>query len=203
MDGSSGKNDFLLEKLFAGNSSSFHHRLGLHRQSGTEFYGPSGDRETILAEKRAILDSEATANLQLLETDEGRSAFLAFTGWVGLNHALPTEQGNLRVANLAASLAVEPDYLLMVQRDGVWRLAWASVCFPTRWSLMGKGGQSLEEIHGVVPGLNGQVGQKIGTFFARLISGEGWGRANWGLATSARCNQHPALPYEPLTGATP
>ena len=39
-------------------------------------------------------------------------------------------------ATRALSLRVEPDFLLLMPPD--WTLAWASVCFPSRWSLRRK-----------------------------------------------------------------
>ena len=98
-------------------------------------------------------------------------------------------------------LALEPDWLLLADPD--WRLVWASVCFPTRWSLVGKAGLPLPDIHGAVPGLNRELGRKIDVFFDRLPPGEGWARANWGLSASAARNQHPSRPFTPLSEGTP
>ena len=99
------------------------------------------------------------------------------------------------------TLALEPDYLLLAPAP--WRLVWASVCFPTRWSLEGKAGHGLAEIHAPVPGLNEELSHRIDRFFDRLRPGEGWRRANWGLSTNDHANQHPRLPYTPLSEQTP
>jgi hypothetical protein len=53
-------------------------------------------------------------------------------------------------------------------------------------------GRPLELIHDVVPGLNEQLGARIGTFLRRMAPGMAWQRANWGLSRSAELNQHPA-----------
>lgn len=103
-------------------------------------------------------------------------------------------------ATRTLSLQVEPDFLLLIPPD--WILAWASVCFPSRWSLEGKLHRPLHEIHFPVPGLNAELGNKIAAFFARLTPGEGWGRANWGLSASVNRNQHPSLPIPSLTTDT-
>jgi hypothetical protein len=63
--------------------------------------------------------------------------------------------------------------------------------------------QELPAIHAIVPGLNAELGRKIGVFFSRLGPGEGWGRANWGLSTTAERDQHPQKPYKPLSTQTP
>ena len=98
-------------------------------------------------------------------------------------------------------LALEPDWLLLADPD--WRLVWASVCFPTRWSLAGKAGLPLPDIHAAVPGLNHELGRKIDVFFGRLRPGESWARANWGLSASGERNQHPSRPFTPLCERTP
>ena len=53
-------------------------------------------------------------------------------------------------------------------------------------------GRPLEEIHGVVPGLNTQLARPISGFLAKMAPGVSWLRANWGLSRSAELNQHPA-----------
>lgn len=53
---------------------------------------------------------------------------------------------------LAASLLVQEDLALMRRGEDGWRLAAASLCFPSPWSLAGKFGRPVDEIHGPVPG---------------------------------------------------
>ena len=181
----------LLGRLFADDGADFRHQMGLARSDPGVFYAPSTAAAAIRAQKQAVLSSPAAA-LHLLETSEGGPIFREFARTVGVG----ADSTNQR----AVTLALEPDYLLMAPQP--WRLAWASVCFPTRWSLKGKGGCPLAEIHSPVPGLNDALGRKIDRFFDRLVPGEGWGRANWGLSTNANANQHPRLPYTPLSCQT-
>ena len=116
--------------------------------------------------------------------------------------ATPAAAGPDRQArHRAVTLALEPDWLLLAGPD--WRLVWASVCFPTRWSLEGKAGRPLPDIHEAVPGLNRELGRKIDVFFDRLSPGDGWTRANWGLTANAARNQHPSRPFTPLSEGTP
>lgn len=50
----------------------------------------------------------------------------------------------------------------------------------------------MDEIHGVVPSLNVELGRQIATFLARLKPGVTWMRSNWGLSRSSELNQHPS-----------
>lgn len=86
----------------------------------------------------------------------------------------------------------EPDFLLVAPgSEGRFVLEAGCVCFPSSWALQEKMGQPLERIHGVVPGLNADIGNRIQTFLARLKPGMGWLRSNWGISSSPERNQHP------------
>jgi hypothetical protein len=88
---------------------------------------------------------------------------------------------------------LEPDFLLLKpDAAGTFHLLAGCVCFPSSWSLNEKLGRPLEEIHGVVPGLNTQLSRPISGFLAKMAPGVSWLRANWGLSRSAELNQHPA-----------
>jgi hypothetical protein len=54
-------------------------------------------------------------------------------------------------------------------------------------------GRGLEEIHGVVPGLNASLAVTIDRFLERLKPGAPFERANWGLAGTPELNMHPNL----------
>jgi dimethylamine monooxygenase subunit A len=86
----------------------------------------------------------------------------------------------------------EPDFLLLKRSPNSIRLVCGCVCFPSSWSLAEKIGRPIEEIHGVVPGLNASIGKQIGTFLQRLKPGVAWTRSNWGLSRFPDLNQHPA-----------
>lgn len=51
-----------------------------------------------------------------------------------------------------AALTVQEDLVLMRKGETGWRLAAASVCFPSSWTLREKFGRPMHEIHGPVPG---------------------------------------------------
>lgn len=62
-----------------------------------------------------------------------------------------------------AARLVQEDLVLMRRGEAGWRLAAASLCFPSSWSLREKFGRPLHEVHGPVPGFG------AGTRNAQLI----------------------------------
>ncbi len=187
----------VLARLFAGEDTPFRHQLSLSKSNAADFYAATAEASSLREAKQTILQSARSAQY-LCAGAEGLPLFQGFAGTVGYEF----EPGlSLDELNRAATLALEPDFVLLAPED--WRLVWASVCFPTRWSLAGKARQPLPHIHAIVPGLNEDLGRKIGVFFAKLAPGDDWARANWGLSTSAERNQHPSLPYTPLSCQTP
>ena len=189
----------LLSTLFAA-GGNHRHRMGLRRAGVREFYAATAAGSALRQGKQAILDQARERHT--IVTPEGHRAAVEFAAVLGLpvDDAGTDNEDVWRSFNRRLSLAVEPDLLFVQPPD--WSLVWASVCFPSRWSLDGKTRRPLAEIHEAVPGLNPELGGKIATFFARLLPGEGWRRANWGLSASARRNQHPDEPVPPLTAGT-
>jgi hypothetical protein len=93
---------------------------------------------------------------------------------------------------LALGEMLEPDYLMLKPGDdGNIQLLGGCVCFPSSWSLAEKIGRPLEFIHGVVPGLNSQLGNQIHGFLSKIKPDIAWQRTNWGLSRSPELNQHP------------
>ena len=189
-----------LAKLFADDQAVFRHRMAVSKGGFRAFYAPTREAAAIRAQKEAVLRLPDAAQY-FLETAAGEAAFHEFIRALGLPPDRAAAGLDRSADNRAATLALEPDWLLLAAPD--WRLAWASVCFPTRWSLAGKAGLPLPDIHAAVPGLNHELGRKIDVFFGRLPPGESWVRANWGLTASADRNQHPSRPFTPLSGGTP
>jgi hypothetical protein len=190
----------VLARLFADEDAPFRHHLGLSRSGAPLFYAPTAEAASIRCQKQEILDS-TEADEYLFESAEGWPAFQEFVTLTGCDMQRPAGPSTEKTDNRAATSALEPDFILLV--PGAWTMVWASVCFPTRWSLAGKGLQPIAGIHAIVPGLNAELGRKIDVFFARLEPGDGWSRANWGLSTSAERNQHPLRPYVLLANDTP
>jgi hypothetical protein len=82
----------------------------------------------------------------------------------------------------AASRLVQEDLVLMRKGEDGYRLAAASLCFPSSWSLVEKFGQSMHAIHENVPGFNdGRMGPVVARIFDNLTSDQLVGRYNWSI----------------------
>lgn len=92
---------------------------------------------------------------------------------------------------MALSRQWEAD-LLVMDRASLSFVAGA-VCFPSSWSLEKRIGQSIHDVHEVVPRLNPQIGSMIARFLSRLNPGKASRRENWSFTRSAELDYHPAL----------
>lgn len=159
-----------------------------------DFFGARSDSPNLLAERQRWLGQDPARYAALLPEgapllDEMIEELRAS----GVDAPLPKfdDAENPSRTLLAAGECLEPDFLLLKHGEGGPRLVAGCVCFPSSWSLDEKMGRSIELIHDVVPGLNEQLGARIGTFLRRMAPGVAWQRANWGLSRSAELNQHP------------
>ncbi|MTI00133.1 DUF3445 domain-containing protein [Roseibium sp. RKSG952] len=92
---------------------------------------------------------------------------------------------------LIASCLVQEDLVLMRAGPEGYRLAAASLCFPSSWSLAEKFGQSMPAIHETVPGFNsGRMGRVVGKLFENLKHDQLVCRYNWALYDDAELH-HP------------
>ncbi len=82
-----------------------------------------------------------------------------------------------------AALLVQEDLVLMRRGDDGWRLAAASLCFPSSWSLREKFARPMHEIHAPVPGFGAGTrnAELIERMFDRLQGQAVW-RLNWSIA---------------------
>jgi dimethylamine monooxygenase subunit A len=85
----------------------------------------------------------------------------------------------------------EPDFLLLQDDEGVFVLLAGCVCFPSSWDLAEKIGKPIQFIHGVVPGLNAQLGRPVQSVLQNLTPETALLRHNWGFTRSPELNQHP------------
>lgn len=178
-----------LSELFPDQDYRFH--LTLRKGNLASFF--AAPDPVILAERRGwigtdplrYLVGEADAEPLVAEAES-----LA-AGWVGTTD--PAGGSVIeRLARLGGRL--EPDFVLMAADGrGNFRLRAGAVCFPSSWALAEKFGLTLDEIHGVVPGLNPSLAPAIGQFLHKLRFGAPFERANWGLAATPEFNLHPAL----------
>lgn len=172
--------------------------MRFQREPAEQFFGPTGARVEILAQRARWLDE--TPGRCAAVTTRARPLLLELAAlsrdWLGSNASESSDDLSLCQA---LGRQNEPDFLLLQPDDGdTLRLDAACVCFPSAWNLAEKIGQSVESIHGAVPRLNAQAGAPIRQFLERLKPGPAWRRANWGLSRSPEWNQHPDRPLPRL-----
>ncbi len=95
----------------------------------------------------------------------------------------------------------EADWLYLDSET--FTLAGGCVCFPSSWNLQESTGKTLDQVHGVVPGLQEQIGERINRFLQRLPQGHSFLRENWGLTRTADLNYHPELNCPRIEGPVP
>ncbi len=163
----------------------FRLHLTLRRGDPRDFFAPRDGSSDVLVERA-----------RWVEQDRARYATMTAEGlpllqeWASLARAwgIPNL---VDVAELGRTFDCD---VLMLSRDdaGEFRLRGGALCFPTGWALEDKLGLTLDEIHGVVPGLNPTLGSPIRQFLGRLKPGLAYFRDNWGLAATDELNLHPA-----------
>ena len=195
-----------LSDLFSGEDYRFQMRF--QRGRSEDFFGPSSDSSEAIRERRLWLERDPEVYAALLP--EGAPLLEAAWQWARSSGTLPVgfdsrDDGTTSAWSKCLTLGKnwEPDFLLLsAEEEGPFRLLGGSVCFPSSWSLAEKLGQPLEFIHGVVPGLNRELGRQIHGFLGKLRTDHTWLRTNWGLSGSPELNQHPLRRIPPL-GSTP
>jgi hypothetical protein len=177
--------------LFPAGDFSF--KLTLQRGRAEEFFAAS-DPTGAVARERADWVASAPERYLALRPE----AVPVFEEWAetarGWDYAPAWSRAEgspaARLAVMAAGC--EADVLLLApDAAGEFRLAGGALCFPTGWALEEKLGQTLEAIHGPVPGLNAALGPALRQFLARLRPGPAYLRQNWGIAASDERNLHP------------
>jgi hypothetical protein len=184
-----------LPELFPDQDYRFH--LTLRKGNLKEFFGQPDP--VVLGERQRWLRDDPLRYIvggTEVETLIGEAEKMAVS-WVG---AAETDGGTITERLVRLSARLEPDFVLMAP-DGAenFRLRAGAVCFPSSWALTEKFGLTLDEIHGVVPGLNSSLAPAIGQFLKKLRPDVPFERANWGLAATPELNLHPALERPRLT----
>jgi dimethylamine monooxygenase subunit A len=193
-----------LRELFPDNDFGFSMRMRPGRPAS--FFARSPEGAAILAERARWLDADPARYLASRGLTEPLAHSLRRFAEAETHLSLGSTGQSEDAAGLLEQLGRrwEPDFLLLSPADsGTFVLRAGCVCFPSGWALEEKLGRPLEEIHGVVPGLNAAIGVKVHQFLARLKPDAGWFRSNWGLSSSPENNQHPARAVNQLGAATP
>jgi len=170
----------------------FRMRLG----DAEAFFAPREDGGALLAEKRRWLE-ERPERCVAVAPEGGELVERLWERAVEWGHVPPPRQGERDLPHLARHW--EPD-LLVLDRETM-SFAAACVCFPSSWRPEHAVGNSLHEVHEMVPRLNAQIGAKIDSFLRQLQSGKAYCRENWGFTRSSERNYHPELRRPPLDGS--
>lgn len=165
----------------------FRWRLGIRSldlahwiEFGTDSDGPDG----WLAAKQRILDEQHATAFAALDGIEPEATEVAAAIVEHLAERAPNRPRDLDPTMHpldAASRLVPEDLVLMVVRDGQLVFGGGSVCFPNRWDLRSKLGQTMSAVHAPVAGLNEQLETNIDQFLDRLRPERPFWRLGWGI----------------------
>lgn len=174
----------------------FRFRLGTIPGNVEDFFAPSPESDSILAERRSWLASDPARYRAILPAGVGIAAeFLNIaSSWSALNEFAPKLQGSpqplLERFHILGGL-LEPDTVLLAPRsDGQFTVEAGCVCFPSSWRLTDKLGLTVSEVHGPVPNLNAALEVPIDRLLAHLRPGKCVIRANWSVCQQPELNQH-------------
>lgn len=195
-------NDVPAHTPYDGSSTPF--AIGLRQLDVATWIEVDRHYEAYLAEKRALVagdrDAVFRAEPETLAAQEEVLALVRDHLIAGFPSIFPgTRQWEAALAALdrvgseghppllAASLLVQEDLVLMRRGEDGWRLAAASLCFPSSWSLAEKFGLSLDELHEPVPGFGpgSRPAGLIARMFDNLRLDRPVERTNWSLQADA------------------
>jgi hypothetical protein len=165
----------------------FRWRLGvrpLDLANWIEFGSDSDGPDGWLAEKQRVLIENHSTAFAALDGTEPEAAEVAAAIVEHLATHAPSREHQIDPALHpldAASRLVPEDLVLMVERDGRLVFGGGSVCFPNRWDLTSKLGQTMSEVHAPVAGLNDQLEANIDQFLDRLHPDRPFWRLGWGI----------------------
>lgn len=172
------------------NEGDYGFQMRFEKRTLAEFYAPTALHQLLLQERNHWLASDPDKVVVAL--GEARPLIEECIQELGITIDASTLASDLRSLCAELGRQLEPDFLLLDRpKMGPVRLAAGCVCFPSSWDVREKLGLPIEQIHGVVPGLNPAIGPQIQTFLERLRPGVSWERSNWGLSRSPELNQHP------------
>lgn len=164
-------------------AADFQFRMTMRRGRPVDFFQP---RDVTLLQERARWVNEAPA--RYAQIMPGFDPLLAEVSRLGESWGLPPVSNPIELA-----MNWEPDVLLLSRdTDGAFRLRGGAGCFLTGWALVEKLGLTLNEIHGVVPGLNPAIGRALDQFLGGLQPDVAFHRENWGIVATPELNMHPS-----------
>jgi dimethylamine monooxygenase subunit A len=175
--------------------------IGLKAIDPARWIEPDERRTRDLAEKRQLIaGARDVVVFAEAGTQHAQGELLAMLrGHLAAHHpGLDTAASPDREPIVTASLLVQDDLVLMRHGPEGWRIAAASLCFPSTWSLAEKTGMPMEAIHAAVPGFAGQMAERVNRIFDRLPDDQIVERLNWSVYSDDRLH-HPESKSGPRT----
>ncbi len=177
----------------------FRWRLGLRPLDLDEWLQLDDEYDAMVERKRQVMADHPTTAFRALddvvvESTEVHDAIVA--------HLTSLDDRRVAAPDLdlhpldAAARLVQEDLVLLVERDGRLVCGGGSVCFPNRWDLASKIGQTMTEIHAPVARLNEHLEAPIDRFFDRLTPERSYWRLGWGVIDTDDL-------YQPTDGTAP
>lgn len=172
-------------------------RLGLSPLQLADWLQPDADFAAFHQHKtEALTSTPAAVALALPQSSAAQEQFSAFLlqhllqhhaslyGIDGdmLSHRPSGLSWPLQETGLAASSHwIQEDICLLQPVAGVYRLTAASVCSPSNWKLEEKLNQTLDAIHGPVPGYQEQLADRVNRLLGGLTVAKPVSRINWSI----------------------
>lgn len=172
------------KRLFA--PGGFEWAFRMRKGEAASFFARQDESGLLLKQRSQQLDENLERYLAC--TAEGEK--LVEQTWelaLGWEQVVATERDDLN----SLSKQWEADLLFMDRATGT--VAAGAVCFPSSWDLRHAIGKTLDEVHGVVPRLNPQIGEMIRRFLEKLEPGKSYCRENWSFTRSDELDYHPDL----------
>jgi len=173
------------KRLFA--PGGFEWAFRMRKGDAESFFARQDATDGLLNERNQILD--AYPDRYVMSSTAGD--VLTQQAWnLALEWGQVVDPGSEKRDLLTLSRQWEADLLMMDHATKT--VAAGAVCFPSSWDLSHTIGKTLEEVHGVVPRLNPQIGEMIDRFIQNLSPGKSFCRENWSFTRTNHLNYHPA-----------
>lgn len=173
--------------------------MGLRPLDESKWFEVDAHRDEELALKTDLLSSKPDVVVATRPEGDQASAELLEEVLANLrthHPSVPTHVDPDEHPIVVASRLVQEDLCVLVRSDA-WRLQSASVCFPSRWSLVEKIGTTMDEIHVPVPSYDEELSQPTNALFDRLKPDRSFWRLNWTLLDSPVLHQPSAVRSSP------
>ena len=170
--------------------ADYRHHLSLKRGGVADFFAPTSEHGSILAERKHWL---AKSPVTYAGAIAAAGASINETAKLIASPPATHEAADPLQNIIQLGREIEPDIVLLQKNgDATFRVVAGCVCFPSSWSFPEKMGLPLHEVHSVVPDLNASIGPAITRFLDKMQPGAAWERSNWGVSASSERNQHPS-----------